>query len=113
MNFATAAIPPLLVESDLAVNSTPTSVPAPLPARIGNLTYQARAACLCCADILRSVAVRLCPVTIGRDDLIALAERRVREVAAGRGHLLLLAGEAGIGKTRLLGEIRGRAVGHG
>ncbi|MEU8813406.1 AAA family ATPase [Actinoplanes sp. NPDC048796] len=46
------------------------------------------------------------PVLVGRDDLIALAERRL---AAATGELLFLAGEAGIGKTRLLGEIAGRA----
>ncbi|MBG0560341.1 ATP-binding protein [Actinoplanes aureus] len=44
-------------------------------------------------------------VLIGRDDLLALATRRLASAAAGRGELLLLAGEAGIGKTRLLSEI--------
>ena len=34
---------------------------------------------------------------LGRDDLLALAARRVAAVRAGSGHLLLLAGEAGIG----------------
>ena len=43
---------------------------------------------------------------LGRDDLLALAERRLTEVRGGRGHLLLLAGEAGIGKTRLLHAIQ-------
>ena len=42
------------------------------------------------------------PVLVGRDDLLALAERRLGEVAGGRGQLLFVAGEAGIGKTRLL-----------
>lgn len=46
------------------------------------------------------------PVLIGRDDLLAHAERRL---AAPAGELLLLAGEAGIGKTRLLAEITRRA----
>ncbi|MFF5079146.1 ATP-binding protein [Actinoplanes sp. NPDC000266] len=46
------------------------------------------------------------PVLVGRDDLIALADRRL---AAATGELLFLAGEAGIGKTRLLGEIVRRA----
>jgi DNA-binding CsgD family transcriptional regulator len=39
---------------------------------------------------------------VGRDELLALADRRVDEVANGHGTLLLLAGEPGIGKTRLL-----------
>ena len=47
-----------------------------------------------------------CPIIIGRDDLLDLADRRIAEAAAGRGQLLLLAGEAGIGKTRLLDAIR-------
>ena len=47
----------------------------------------------------------VCPVLVGRDDLLALAERRLAEAADGRGHVLFLAGEAGIGKTRLLGSI--------
>lgn len=45
------------------------------------------------------------PVVVGRDELIALALRRIDEAAAGRGELLLVSGEAGIGKTRLLGSI--------
>src|SRR6478752_90481 len=46
-----------------------------------------------------------CPLLIGRDDLLELADRRLDDVEAGRGHLLLVAGEAGIGKTRFLDAI--------
>jgi DNA-binding CsgD family transcriptional regulator/tetratricopeptide (TPR) repeat protein len=49
------------------------------------------------------------PVLVGREDLLALASRRLAAAADGRGELLLLAGEAGIGKTRLLGEVVHRA----
>ncbi|HEX8630458.1 MAG TPA: AAA family ATPase [Catenuloplanes sp.] len=49
----------------------------------------------------------------GRDDLLALAARRVAAVRAGTGHLLLLAGEAGIGKTRLLQEVQRQASAEG
>ena len=45
------------------------------------------------------------PVLVGRDDFLALAKRRLAEAVAGRGQLLFVAGEAGIGKTRLLGAI--------
>ena len=45
------------------------------------------------------------PVLVGRDDFVALAERRLAEVAAGAGQLIFVAGEAGIGKTRLLGAV--------
>jgi DNA-binding CsgD family transcriptional regulator/tetratricopeptide (TPR) repeat protein len=50
------------------------------------------------------------PILVGRDDLLELADRRIREVAGGRGQMLLLAGEAGVGKTRLLGAIERRAL---
>ena len=51
----------------------------------------------------------VCPVLVGRDDLLALADRRIAEVAAGGGRFLLLSGEAGVGKTRLLGAMERRA----
>ncbi|KUL42240.1 ATP-binding protein [Actinoplanes awajinensis] len=49
-------------------------------------------------------------VLIGRHDLLDLADRRLAAAAGGEGGLLLLAGEAGIGKTRLLREISRRAA---
>ena len=55
----------------------------------------------------------VCPVLVGRDDLLDLADRRIREVAGGSGRFLLLAGEAGVGKTRLLGAIERRAAAAG
>jgi DNA-binding CsgD family transcriptional regulator len=42
------------------------------------------------------------PLLVGRDEMLALGERRIAEAKAGRGGLLMFAGEAGIGKTRLL-----------
>ena len=54
-----------------------------------------------------------CPLLVGRDDLLELADRRLDDVAAGRGQFLLLAGEAGIGKTRLLAAIRSKAEARG
>src|SRR4051794_9523511 len=49
------------------------------------------------------------PLLVGRDDLLQLAERRIGEAAAGSGQMLILAGDAGIGKTRLLTSIERRA----
>ena len=49
------------------------------------------------------------PVLVGRDELMDLARRRLRETAGGSGHLLFVAGEAGIGKTRLLGAVARQA----
>jgi chromosomal replication initiation ATPase DnaA len=44
-------------------------------------------------------------VLVGRDELLALGLRRAEAAHGGAGHLLFLAGEAGIGKTRLLGAM--------
>ncbi len=52
----------------------------------------------------------ICPVLIGRDDVLQLADRRFADLAGGHGDMLLLTGEPGIGKTRLLGAIERRAV---
>jgi hypothetical protein len=54
-----------------------------------------------------------CPLLIGRDDLVELADRRLDAAISGRGHSLLLAGDAGIGKTRLLSAITSRAEARG
>ena len=59
---------------------------------------------------MNMVGPLVCPILVGRDDLLALAERRLEQAAGGRGHVLFLAGEAGIGKTRLLGSIERRAA---
>lgn len=48
------------------------------------------------------------PVLVGRDDVLALALRRWRGAADGAGHLLMITGEAGIGKTRMLSELAER-----
>lgn len=50
----------------------------------------------------------VCPELVGRNgDLEALLERR-RAAASGHGNLVLIAGEAGIGKSRLIAEFRER-----
>ena len=51
---------------------------------------------------------RVSPVLVGRRDALELALRRWREAVEGHGELLLVAGESGIGKTRLLAEIVAR-----
>ncbi|MEA2609825.1 MAG: hypothetical protein QOJ75_2068 [Chloroflexota bacterium] len=59
---------------------------------------------------LRSVR---CPLLVGRDELLILADRRLDDVLAGRGQFLLIAGEAGIGKTRLLAAVQRKAEARG
>ena len=54
-----------------------------------------------------------CPIIIGRDDLLDLADRRLSEAADGHGRLVLLAGDAGVGKSRLLDAIRRKAGARG
>jgi len=56
------------------------------------------------------VSPLVCPVLVGRDELLDLADRRLRQGLSGNGHLLFLAGEAGVGKTRLLGSLERRAA---
>ena len=49
------------------------------------------------------------PVLVGRDAFLTLIEDRLADAAAGAGRMQFMAGEAGIGKTRLLGSIARRA----
>ncbi len=44
----------------------------------------------------------LCPVIVGRDDLLELIDDLIAEAVQGRGHTLFLSGQAGLGKTRLV-----------
>ena len=62
---------------------------------------------------MSQVGSLLSPVIVGRDDLVDLAQRRLDEVRGGSGHFLLASGEAGIGKTRLLGAVGTLAAGRG
>ena len=61
----------------------------------------------------------VCPIIVGRDDVLELLDRAVAEAAKGRGRALLLSGQAGLGKTRLMwatvrkAEAAGMLVGSG
>ena len=47
-----------------------------------------------------------CEEFIGRNAELGFLLERYRKAAAGQGSLVLIAGEAGIGKTRLIAELR-------
>ena len=48
------------------------------------------------------VGVVLCPILVGRDDILELVDTLIAEAAHGRGRTLFLSGQAGLGKTRLI-----------
>jgi len=55
----------------------------------------------------------LCPVLVGREAELTELEDALVAAVRGEGGMLLLAGDAGIGKTRLAGEAAARARGLG
>lgn len=55
----------------------------------------------------------LCPVLIGRDLPLETLSRLIEQATGGVGHTVLIAGEAGIGKSRLVNEAKNRADKHG
>lgn len=55
----------------------------------------------------------ICPIIVGRRGEIDSLQRALEQVRGGRGETLVLAGEAGIGKSRLITEARERAAGLG
>jgi predicted ATPase len=50
------------------------------------------------------------PVLIGRGAELATVRRLVDAIQCGNGATLLVTGEAGIGKSRLVAEVTGRAA---
>ena len=44
----------------------------------------------------------LCPIIVGRDDVLELVDHLIAEAVHGRGRTLFLSGQAGLGKTRLI-----------
>ncbi len=59
------------------------------------------------------VARRSSPVIVGRDPELAEIERARRAAAEGRPQIVIVRGEAGIGKSRLIEEALARARAHG
>jgi DNA-binding CsgD family transcriptional regulator len=55
----------------------------------------------------------LCPTLVGRNDEVDVVDARLAEARAGRGGAVVLVGEAGSGKSRLVRESVRRAQKHG
>ncbi len=55
----------------------------------------------------------VCPVLIGRAPHLEGLERYLGHALENRGQTLLVAGEAGVGKSRFVAEARERAAQHG
>jgi AAA ATPase domain len=55
----------------------------------------------------------LCPVVVGRDAELAALTDHLDAAVAGHGRLVLLVGEAGVGKSRLAREVAARAADRG
>src|SRR3981189_1687843 len=51
----------------------------------------------------------LCPPTIGRESALSALEDALLAALRGDGGVVILGGEAGMGKTRLVGELTARA----
>jgi DNA-binding CsgD family transcriptional regulator len=58
-------------------------------------------------------AMVLCRRFVARDAELQLLDERYRAASAGRGSMVLVGGEAGIGKTRFLAEVRSRLTARG
>src|SRR5437868_12285024 len=57
--------------------------------------------------------VMVCPTTIGRAREIESLSRLIGQLSDGHGTTVVISGEAGIGKSRLVSEARSRAASHG
>jgi DNA-binding CsgD family transcriptional regulator len=55
----------------------------------------------------------ICPVFVGRAPQLAAARQVIERAGGGRGQPLLIAGEAGVGKTRLVAEVSAQAAAGG
>src|SRR5262245_482644 len=59
---------------------------------------------------IRSEKVIICPVVVGRASHIAALAGRLEQARGGHGQIVLLSGEAGIGKSRLVAEAKQHAA---
>jgi DNA-binding CsgD family transcriptional regulator len=62
---------------------------------------------------MSTVGTVQCPILVGRDDLLGLADRLIADAKAGHGRTLFLSGQAGLGKTRLMRAVLRKAAAAG
>lgn len=55
----------------------------------------------------------LCPVIVGRDEVLERFDQLIAEAVLGHGHAIFLSGAAGLGKTRLVRAVARKAVAGG
>src|ERR1700687_3929461 len=55
----------------------------------------------------------LCPALVGHEGDLTILEDALLDAHRGEGQMVILAGEAGLGKTRLASELQKRAAGGG
>lgn len=75
---------------------------------IGEISVKGRSKPVTSSRLVEAAAGRPAPpgVLVGRDEEVGRLLAVMRELDAGRGQVVLLSGDAGIGKTRLLGELQ-------
>src|SRR3954454_16501663 len=85
------------------------------PVRVGHRPAQDRLAKASDVRTIARVMLRrtLCPIIVGREDEISAFEQALRSASARDGRVVLVAGDAGIGKTRLVSELAQRASADG
>ena len=54
-----------------------------------------------------------CPILVGRDEILDQFDRLIEEAGHGRGHVLFVSGQAGLGKTRLVRAAMRKALAAG
>jgi predicted ATPase len=59
------------------------------------------------------MANMLCPIIVGRSNDLAVLAEALDAACRGAGSVVLITGEAGVGKSRLLREVRGRCTERG
>src|SRR5262249_46457517 len=107
-----AAAPPALAKPNTAPGAPAARAPAGHPVAWGDEMPGAGSAAYLGAPMPRIAGHRLRPggPLVGRQPELAALGTALREAARGRGSVVLVTGEPGLGKTRLVQECRKRVA---